>query len=129
MPPTRCGTLMSGLVLALSCANGAIAHQPQDTGQCADAGSDCRTGRSEIADRQSDALRAEGTGGVAVAVPIGSVTIGPEFVGGERSFVRRVTMKAGVTVVELSATPFLDAGQAADGSGMTANPDALPAPW
>lgn len=46
-----------------------------------------------------------------VAVPIGSVTIGPEIVGGERSFVRRVTMKAGVTVVELSATPFLNEGR------------------
>lgn len=129
MPRNRCGTLLSSLVLALSCASGAIARQPQDNGHCADAGSDCRTGRLEIADRRSDASLAEGAGGVAVAVPVGSVTIGPEFVGGERSFVRRVTMKAGVTVVELSATPFLDEGQAADGSGMTANPDALPAPW
>lgn len=129
MPRNSCGTLLSGLVLALSCAGGANAHQGQDNGRCADAGSDCMAGRPETAERETDATRAEGAAGVAVAVPIGSVTIGPEFVGGVRSFVRRVTMKTGVTVVELSATPFLDDGQAADGSAMTANPAALPAPW
>ena len=129
MPRNRCGTLLGSLALVLSCAAGANAHQPQDNSRCADTGSGCRAGRPESAERETNASRAEGAGGVALAVPIGSVTIGPEFVGGERSFVRRVTMKAGVTVVELSATPFLDEGQAADGSGMTANPAALPAPW
>jgi len=45
--------------------------------------------------------------GVVVAVPIGRVWVGPEFVDGEPSYVRRTTVGKGMTIVEVSTTPFM----------------------
>lgn len=44
--------------------------------------------------------------GVQVAVPIGRVNVGPQFVDGQPIYVRRSTVGVGMTIVELSATPF-----------------------
>ena len=48
-----------------------------------------------------------GNGGVSVALPIGSVCVGPESVDGAASYVRRKTEKEGMAVVEVSSTPFM----------------------
>ena len=45
--------------------------------------------------------------GVSVAEPIGRVWIGPDAVEGEATYVRRMTVTAGMTIVEVSTTPFM----------------------
>ncbi len=67
--------------------------------------------------------------GVVVVVPIGRVCVGPEAVDGESSYVRRTTAKEGMTIVEVSATPFmpvLASNEAVD--QLIARPD-QPAGW
>jgi hypothetical protein len=44
--------------------------------------------------------------GVVVDMPIGKVCVGPESLDGEPIYVRRTTVSGGVTVVEVSTTPF-----------------------
>ncbi len=51
--------------------------------------------------------RLGGDRGVSVAVPIGKVRVGPELVDGEPIYVRRTTVGAGMTIVEVSTTPFM----------------------
>ena len=67
--------------------------------------------------------------GVFVALPIGKVCVGPASVDGEPSYVRRTTAKEGMTIVEVSTTPFMPAlasNEAA--SQLIARPD-QPAGW
>ena len=45
--------------------------------------------------------------GVFVAVPVGRVCVGPELLDGEPSYVRRTTDGKGITIVEVSTTPFM----------------------
>jgi hypothetical protein len=45
--------------------------------------------------------------GVSVAVPIGRVWVDPELVDGDPSYVRRTTASEGMTIVEVSTTPFM----------------------
>lgn len=45
--------------------------------------------------------------GISLAVPIGRVSVGPEFLNGEPIYVRRTTAGAGMTIVEVSTTPFM----------------------
>ena len=65
--------------------------------------------------------------GVVVVVPIGRVCVGPEAVDGESSYVRRTTAKEGMTIVEVSATPFMPV-LASDVAELIARPD-QPAGW
>jgi hypothetical protein len=44
---------------------------------------------------------------VSLEVPIGRVCVGPEFVGDEPVYVRRTSVGNGMTVVEVSTTPFM----------------------
>jgi hypothetical protein len=44
--------------------------------------------------------------GISLAVPIGRVWVGPESVEGEPVYVRRMTVREGMTIVEVSTTPF-----------------------
>lgn len=67
--------------------------------------------------------------GVSVAVPIGRVCVGPEAVDGEPSYVRRVTAKEGMAIVEVSTTPFMpDLASSGEASGAIVRPD-QPAGW
>jgi hypothetical protein len=50
------------------------------------------------------------TTGVSVDVPIGSVCVSPEFLGGEPVYVRRTTVGTGMTIVEVSTAPFMPEG-------------------
>jgi hypothetical protein len=47
-----------------------------------------------------------GTTGISLEVPIGRVSVGPEILDGEPVYVRRSTVREGVTIVEVSTTPF-----------------------
>lgn len=45
--------------------------------------------------------------GISLAVPIGKVSVGPKSLDGEPVYVRRTTVGAGMTIVEVSTTPFM----------------------
>lgn len=45
--------------------------------------------------------------GISLAIPTGRVSVGPEFLDGEPIFVRRMTERDGMTIVEVSTTPFI----------------------
>jgi len=45
--------------------------------------------------------------GVSVEIPIGRVCVGPEFAGDEAVYVRRTSAGNGMTIVEVSTTPFM----------------------
>lgn len=55
--------------------------------------------------------------GISVAVPIGRVSAGPDFADGEPIYVRRMTGKEGMTVVEVSTTPFMPVLSSNQGHG------------
>ncbi len=60
--------------------------------------------------KQKKGRRIRGPGaiaGISLAVPIGRVCVGPEVVDGGPSYVRRITAKEGMAIVEVSATPFM----------------------
>jgi hypothetical protein len=71
-----------------------------------------------------------GTGsntGISLVAPIGTVSVDPEFLDGEPVFVRRTTAGEGMTVVEVSTTPFMLEGSPGAGGSM-GRPD-QPASW
>jgi hypothetical protein len=45
--------------------------------------------------------------GISVAAPVGRVRVGPESMEGEPVYVRRTTVREGMTIVEVSTTPFM----------------------
>ena len=45
--------------------------------------------------------------GISLAVPVGRVSVGPEVGGGQPVYVRRSTVRDGMTIVEVSTTPFM----------------------
>lgn len=49
----------------------------------------------------------ESNKGISVAVPMGKVTVGPGSLDGEPVYVRRSTVREGITIVEVSTTPFM----------------------
>ena len=68
-------------------------------------------------------------GGVSVARPIGKVWVGPEGLDGEPSYVRRTIDGKGITIVEVSTTPFAPVLASNEGPpGVIARPD-QPAGW
>lgn len=71
-------------------------------------------------------------GSVSLAVPTGRVWVGHGSVDGEPVYVRRMTVREGMTIVEASTTPFmpvLNSSQGAPGGGqLIARPD-QPASW
>ena len=69
--------------------------------------------------------------GISIAVPIGKVWVGPESVEGEPVYVRRMTVREGMTIVEVSTTPFmpvLGSNNVPDGVALIVRPD-QPASW
>jgi hypothetical protein len=49
----------------------------------------------------------EGNKGISLVVPIGRVSVGPKSLDGEPVYVRRSTVREGMTIVEVSTTPFM----------------------
>ena len=86
------------IVLALAVGGASSAQAPRGLGD----GKPAATGL-DIKERQAHQMR----GGLSLAVPIGSVSVGPEVLGGEPIYERRMTVGQGMTVVEVSTTPFM----------------------
>ena len=68
-------------------------------------GKSAETG-TEAKERQTH-QRPESNSGISIAEPTGRVSVGPESVGGEPVYVRRTTVREGMTIVEVSTTPFM----------------------
>ena len=62
------------------------------------------------------------------SVPIVKVRVGPEFAEGEPIYVRRTTVRPGMTIVEVSTTPFMPDLASNEGPPGVARPDE-PASW
>jgi hypothetical protein len=62
------------------------------------------------------------------SVPTGKVRVGSDFVDGEPIYVRRTTVRPGMTVVEVSTTPFAPVLPAKQQAAVVVRPD-RPASW
>ena len=62
------------------------------------------------------------------AEPIGKVRAGPEFADGEPIYVRRTTVRPGMTIVEVSTTPFVPVLASKQQAVAVVRPD-QPASW
>ena len=62
------------------------------------------------------------------SVPIGEVRASPEFADGEPIYVRRTTVRPGMTIVEVSTTPFLPVLTSKEQAAAVVRPD-QPASW
>jgi hypothetical protein len=110
-----------GLAVGVGVAPASFAQDPRVTGP----GKSAETG-IEAEERQKP-QRPESNTGVFVDVPIGRVWVGPELLDGEPVYARRTTVGGGMTVVEVSTTPFMPV--LASREGPIGRPDELPAPW
>lgn len=66
--------------------------------------------------------------GISLAVPIGRVSVGHESLDGEPIYVRRSTVREGMTIVEVSATPFMPVLASNEGASAAVRTD-QPAGW
>jgi hypothetical protein len=93
-------------------------------------GKSAETG-TEAKERQTH-QRPESNSGISIAEPIGRVSVGPKLLDGEPVYVRRTTVREGMTIVEVSTTPFmpvlLSKGETAEAARSTVRPD-QPASW
>ena len=77
----------------------------------------------------AQAPRVPGDGKSAgTSVPIGKVREGPELVEGEPIYVRRTTVRPGMTIVEVSTTPFMPVLASNEVPTAVVRPD-QPASW
>ena len=83
-----------GLAVHVNVVPASLAHgKPAGTG-------------TEAKERQTH----QGTGsntGISLALPTGRVSVGPDVLDGEPIYVRRSTVREGITIVEVSTTPFM----------------------
>jgi hypothetical protein len=95
-----------------------------------DPGKPAGTGTEAKAPRMRERL--DSSKGISLAVPIGKVSVGPEAVHGEPIYIRRSTVREGMTIVEVSTTPFmpvLASNEGPSGGGqLVVKPD-QPAGW
>ena len=66
--------------------------------------------------------------GISLAVPLGRVFVGHESLDGEPIYVRRSTVREGMTIVEVSTTPFMPVLASNEGSPAAVRTD-QPAGW
>ena len=118
----RTGYMAIGLAAVVSVVPAASA---QDS-RVLDHGKSAGTG-IEAEERQTHQRPGSDTG-VSVAVPIGRVSVGPEFEDGEPVYVRRTTVRAGMTIVEVSTTPFMPVLPSNEAAPGAVRPD-QPASW
>ena len=112
-----------GLAAVVGGVPAAFAQDSRVLDQCKSAG----TGIEEE-ERQAH-QRPASNAGVFVDVPLGRVCVGPESVDGEHTYVRRTTAKEGMTIVEVSTTPFMPVLASNEASpGVIVRPD-QPAGW
>ena len=98
-----------GLAAVVAVVPASLAQDPQVLDHGKPAGTGVEVEEPQTRDELSGGLRSEAgeTGVVFVAAPIGKVWVGPESVDGDPSYVRRTTDK-GITIVEVSTTPFME---------------------
>jgi hypothetical protein len=96
----RTGYMAIGLAAVVAVVPAAFA---QDS-RVLDQGKSSGTG-IESEERQTQ--RPGSNTGISLAVPIGRVWVSPESVEGEPVYVRRSTVREGMTIVEVSTTPFM----------------------
>lgn len=82
------------------------------------------------AEERQTSQRPRSNAGVSVAVPTGRVRVGPQFVDGEPVYVRRTTGREGMTIVEVSTTPFMPVLRSnPPGAGQSIGRSDQPASW
>ena len=116
------GYMTIGLAVVVSGVPASLAQDSRVLDHCKSAGTE-----TEAEERQTDQSSGSDTG-VFVAVPIGRVCVGPESVDGEPSYVRRITAKEGMAIVEVSTTPFMPDLPSGEVGGSIGRPD-QPAGW
>ena len=97
----RTGYMAIGLAVVVGVVPASFAQAPRVLGHGKSAGT-----AIEAEERQTHQRPGSDTG-ISLAVPIGRVGVGPEFGDGEPIYLRRVTVRAGMTIVEVSTTPFM----------------------
>jgi hypothetical protein len=95
------GHMAIALAVVVSVAPAAFAQDSRNLDHCKSAGTETKAD-----ERQAQEESGSNTG-IVVAVPIGRVCVGPDVVDGEPSYVRRTTDGKGITIVEVSTTPFM----------------------
>ena len=102
------GFMAFGLAVAVGVVPASFAQDPPVLGHGKPAGTAVGAEGRQTHNEMSAGLRSEAREheGVFVAEPIGKVWVGPESVDGEPTYVRRTTDK-GITIVEISTTPFM----------------------
>ena len=119
--------------LALILVSSSFAHSVPDEGHSPSSVVQVERGDAIVTVPDARSEGAQDISGITVDVPIGKVTIGPASMQGEPTYQRRTKAKGGMTIVEISATPFMPeapAASAASGSlAMAAAPNTQPAGW
>ena len=113
--------MATGLAVLVSGVPASSAHDSRVPNQGKSAGTE---------ERQPD-QRPKSNKGISLAVPTGKVTVNPKSLDGEPVYVRRTAVREGMTVVEVSTTPFMPVLAANEGpTGVQAivRPD-QPAGW
>lgn len=116
------GYMTIGLAVVVSVVPASFAQDPRVLEHCKSAGTGI-----EAEERQTQQRPGSNTG-VFVDVPIGRVCVGPEFLGSEPVYVRRTTVGEGITIVEVSTTPFTPVLRSKEVAGLIGRPD-QPAGW
>ena len=118
-----------GLTVVVGVVPAAFAQDSRVLDHCKSAGTGIEAEERQTHDEMSDGLRsgAREHAGVSVAVPIGRVCVGPESVDGEPTYVRRTKASEGMTIVEVSTTPFVPV--LAGVGELIGNPAEQPAGW
>jgi hypothetical protein len=111
-----------GVAVAVSGVPASFAQDSRVLDHCKAAGT-----AIEAEERQTPQGSGNNTG-VSVEVPIGSVCVAPEFVGDEPIYVRRTSGSGGMTIVEVSTTPFVPVLHSNKVAGLIGRPD-QPASW
>ena len=120
--------MRTGFCIAIGLAvvvSGVPASFAQDS-QGVDQGNSAGTG-TEAQERQTQQEPGSNRG-ISLAVPIGKVSVGSRSLDGEPVYVRRTTVRDGLTIVEVSTTPFMPVFVSNEGAPAVVRPD-QPAGW
>jgi len=113
------GYMAIGLAVVVSVVPASFAQDPRVLEHCESAGTGIGADERQAQERASNT-------GVFLEAPIGRVCVGPESLDGEPIYVRRTTGTEGMTIVEVSTTPFMVVSNEVD--GLIGRPD-QPAGW
>ncbi|MGX7951058.1 hypothetical protein ACWPM1_00690 [Tsuneonella sp. HG249] len=96
-----------GLVGAVSAPPPAVGQDTQVPAERSSASTGAQADARQPKSVDGLTLESQGYAGVFIEAPIGKVSVGPEFVDGAPVYVRRTTATSGITVMEISTSPFL----------------------